>query len=218
MSRHAKVCLYPRILERLWEIGNVVVGDSDECWIWHGRMKGQYGITTSGKASRVVLEIMLGRPIGARLEACHTCDNPPCVNPTHLYEGTHKQNMLDMQARKRQNPNPEAVRAAFRRKRSFDGQLCKACRREFCGRRWGKRRRTYCSKVCELKTRGKSRAGERTPRVVLACATCGTEFRELAAVLNRKTVNGQTKFYCSLTCSIPGRAATRREKLGISAV
>lgn len=32
----------------------------------------------------------------------HTCDNPPCVNWEHLYEGTHTQNMLDMLARHRE--------------------------------------------------------------------------------------------------------------------
>ncbi len=34
---------------------------------------------------------------------CHSCDWPPCVEPTHLFEGTYQQNMDDMKSKKRQN-------------------------------------------------------------------------------------------------------------------
>lgn len=45
---------------------------------------------------RYTLEQKLGRPIQRKHEACHTCNNPSCIEPEHLYEGTHKQNMWDL--------------------------------------------------------------------------------------------------------------------------
>jgi hypothetical protein len=53
-------------------------------------------------ANRVALTIKLDRDILPGLFACHTCDNPPCCNPDHLYEGTHQQNVDDKVRRNRQ--------------------------------------------------------------------------------------------------------------------
>ena len=76
-------------------------GGFDACWPWQGATSGGYGSFDHNGAHRFALEIKLGRPIAPGLFACHTCDNPPCCNPLHLFEGTHQDNVDDRQAKGR---------------------------------------------------------------------------------------------------------------------
>jgi HNH endonuclease len=84
------------------------------CWVWQGfkwdfrnQKPGQpgYGGTNyrgqNVRIHRKMLELELGRPLGPKMHACHTCDNPPCCNPAHLYEATNQQNHIDGGKRKR---------------------------------------------------------------------------------------------------------------------
>lgn len=82
--------------ERLW--AKIKKGAPDECWPWTGTCP-RYGMIRNrdGKGSlahREVWKLVKGE-IPPKIEVCHTCDNPPCCNPKHLFLGTHKANMED---------------------------------------------------------------------------------------------------------------------------
>ncbi|OOB91234.1 hypothetical protein B0T42_07360 [Rathayibacter sp. VKM Ac-2630] len=76
-------------------------GAPDECWEWTaGRTIDGYGRFRLDQqhrmiASRFALVRAAGEPSSSMERACHTCDNPPCVNPAHLYWGTEQQNVQD---------------------------------------------------------------------------------------------------------------------------
>lgn len=72
------------------------------CWEWQGTcFSSGYGRIGDLRASRVVDNVLNG-VLPAHLLVLHKCDNRRCVRPTHLYRGTHEQNMQDMRVRERQ--------------------------------------------------------------------------------------------------------------------
>jgi hypothetical protein len=82
------------------------------CWMWAGSKvrshKGNYGRMGYGRsrpgAHRFSWALHNG-PIPEDMEICHSCDNPLCVNPEHLWLGTHHQNMLDCDVKDRRPPS-----------------------------------------------------------------------------------------------------------------
>lgn len=75
-------------------------GDPNSCWPWiKGRDHYGYGQISSKKIkikTHRLSWIINNGPIPEGLYVCHSCDNPPCVNPKHLWLGTHKDNMGDL--------------------------------------------------------------------------------------------------------------------------
>lgn len=78
------------------------------CWQWTGYTKSGYGyigIKMRGRwhnigAHRISFVLTYGGLTQGRYVA-HLCNNPPCVNPEHLYACTHRQNMVDREVSRR---------------------------------------------------------------------------------------------------------------------
>lgn len=95
------------LADRFWKL--VEIRGDDECWLWTGyKNKAGYGKIHGGEvhnwfplyAHRVSWDLShpndTAKPGRNADVICHTCDNPACVNPNHLWKGTHKDNARDM--------------------------------------------------------------------------------------------------------------------------
>lgn len=83
--------------------------DDNGCWNWLGGKDGKgYGVCYvpyRTYAHRLSYELSTGKsPKG--MSVCHRCDNPNCINPDHLWLGSHAENMADMKAKGRDAKPP----------------------------------------------------------------------------------------------------------------
>lgn len=91
-----------KLEERFWKKVDKTT-TPDGCWEWLGANTGkqdyQYGqMTINGErrmATHVSWELQNEQAFPAGKIACHTCNNPSCVRPDHIYLGNQKTNMQD---------------------------------------------------------------------------------------------------------------------------
>lgn len=124
---------------RFWPNVTVTPG----CWIWVGAThSGGYGTLSMGAgapayAHRLSFALFKG-PIPAGLWVLHRCDNPPCVNPDHLFLGTIRDNNADRHSKGRSPKGTRHGRARLTedavrelRKRAAAGEMQRTLAAEF---------------------------------------------------------------------------------------
>lgn len=127
------------------------------CWEWQGSIQKGYGFWCWKRAHRISWEMHRG-PIPLGLHVCHKCDNPPCVNPDHLWLGTPRDNANDRDAKGRGRTyihpvrsecpkghayTPENTAIYGRRDRKTKARRCLQCRTEMLARKKGRHTAFY---------------------------------------------------------------------------
>jgi len=139
-----KIEVTQAVAERFWS--RVNKRGPDECWEWlggkgSGTANGRYGRMSishakSRPAHQVSWEIANGAPFPKGMNGCHSCDNPGCVNPSHIWPGTQSDNIKDAVAKGRHSSKPKTECAKGHRMENDNripvkggGSRCRQCAR-----------------------------------------------------------------------------------------
>ena len=127
---------------RFWD--KVDFNGMNACWGWNGAtiIKGRRGTFWMGNRMMVAPKaslILHGINVPDGMLVCHHCDNPNRVNPTHLFIGTNKDNLMDSSNKNRLpqqqkthcSNGHEFTEGNTRRRGSGNGRECKECKRVF---------------------------------------------------------------------------------------
>ena len=94
-----------KVVERFW---SKVCISKDGCWEWLGCKRSGYGAMRVGEKSlaahRFSWMLHNQQEVPEGKIVCHKCNNPSCVRPSHLYVGTHSDNLRDAHKAGTQDP------------------------------------------------------------------------------------------------------------------
>lgn len=138
---------------------HVQPGAPDDCWLWTGSLNTNgYGSIYNGRrrgqgkrgvaAHRVAWELAHGT-IPPAMGVLHRCDNPPCVNPSHLFLGRQRENVRDMMEKGRDGFSGERNPHA----RLTDAQIQEIRTSTEPGRAIAKRLGVSCPTISEVRRR-----------------------------------------------------------------
>ena len=156
----------PRLLKRFEEIA--IPEPMSGCWLWSGAPGdsskfGQYGrFRVRGvqeKAHRVAWMLYRGA-IPSDMHVLHRCDNPACVNPTHLFLGTNKDNVDDRVAKGRSgsDPRPGELHPLHRLSEGDVRAIRARCARGESGVALAREFGVHCATISEIVNRRKWRS------------------------------------------------------------
>jgi hypothetical protein len=124
MSDKSKIEWTDELKKRFWSY--VRIGEPDECWPWKGGLfTNGYGQFRFGKkklkAHRCAYILTNGLFPRGKPKGLHSCDNPPCCNPAHIFPGTLSDNARDRHSKGRAAP---CVLCPLRGEENPSAKLC----------------------------------------------------------------------------------------------